>query len=208
MDEELERQVALGLREGRADAWRALYDAFAERVWRVVARLAGPCSADVADVVQETFLAAARSAHAYDPQRGTLWAWLWGIAHRQAALHHRKKGRHDRLQHALDGLAADGSLARWLDGKGEAPEDVLAAGELAELVRTTLTELPADYGSLLTAKYLEGEPVERIASRERSTGDAVRSKLARAREAFRRAFGRRAIPGDRPAGTYHDPAGQ
>jgi len=66
MDEQHEREIARGLREGEADAWRALYDAYAERVWRVVAHLMGANSADVADVVQETFLAAARSASAFE----------------------------------------------------------------------------------------------------------------------------------------------
>jgi RNA polymerase sigma-70 factor (ECF subfamily) len=38
---------------------------------------------------------------------------------------------------------------------------------------------------VLTAKYLDGESVENIANRERSTVTAVRSRLARARQAFR-----------------------
>ena len=38
------------------------------------------------------------------------------------------------------------------------------------------------------AKYLDGKSVEELANAERSTTTAVRSKLARAREAFRRLF--------------------
>ena len=68
---------------------------------------------------------------------------------------------------------------------------------MAALVRVTLAELPAEYEALLTAKYLDGEPVDRIAVRERSTEVAVRSKLARARQAFREAYARH----DRPAET-------
>src|SRR5438270_2532341 len=98
MDELQEQAVAQGLRAGKADAWRALYDAYAERVWRSVARLMGPGAADVADVVQETFMAAARAAPGYDAARGPLWLWLWGIARRHVALHYRKQQRHDRLR--------------------------------------------------------------------------------------------------------------
>ena len=189
MDEQQARDVARGLREGRADAWRSLYDAFAERVWCGVARLLGPHSADVADVVQETMLAAARSARTFDAERGSLWVWLWGIARIQVALHFRKQQRHDRLKQAGDWLSAsNGRLARWLDGSDAAPPDLLEAAELALFVRLTLTELSDDYAALLTARYLDGEEVEKIASRERSTETAVRSRLARAREAFRRAF--------------------
>jgi RNA polymerase sigma-70 factor (ECF subfamily) len=191
MDEHQASAVARGLREGRPDAWRVLYDAFAERVWRGVARLLGPGSADVADVVQETMLAAARSARTYDPTKGSLWLWLWGIARVQVALHFRKQQRHDRLRQSGDWLAASNRrLAHWLD-RGEAPPpDLLEAAELAQVVRATLAELSPDYESLLTAKYLDGESVEQIAGREHSTPTAVRSKLARAREAFRQAFTR------------------
>ncbi len=191
MDDTQARDVARGLRDGQANAWRALYDAFADRVWRDVARLLGPNSADVADVVQETMLAAARSARTYDAAKGSLWVWLWGIARLQVALHFRKQHRHDRLKRAGDWLAAsNGRLSRWLDGVDADPTGLLEAAELATIVRATLTNLPAEYESLLTAKYLDGDSIAQIAGREQSTEVAVRSKLARAREAFRRAFAR------------------
>jgi RNA polymerase sigma-70 factor (ECF subfamily) len=194
MDEQHEREIAHGLRNGEADAWRALYDAYAQRVWRTVARLVGSDSADVADVVQETFLAAARSARGYDEARGSLWLWLWGIARRQAALHYRQEKRHDRLRAAVDWLnARNGQVHRCLEGQGDAPAEVMAAAELATLVRATLTELPAEYETVLTAKYLDGESVELIARQERSTVTAVRSRLARARQAFRHLLLRHAV---------------
>ena len=97
LDEQQERLIAQGLREGKTNAWQALYDAYAERVWRGVARLLGPQSSDVADVVQETMMAAARSARTFDATRGSLWPWLWGIAHNHIALHLRKQERRRRL---------------------------------------------------------------------------------------------------------------
>jgi RNA polymerase sigma-70 factor (ECF subfamily) len=195
MDDHTAREVARGLRAGRPDAWRTLYDALAERVWRGVARLLGPASADVADVVQETMLAAARSARSYDPDSGSLWNWVWGIARHQVALHFRKKARHDQLR--LSGeWQSGGRLARWLDGVEDAPADLLETAELAALVRLALAELPDDYEVLLTAKYLDGLSVEQIAARDGGTETAVRSKLARARDAFRKAFLR--LTGDSP----------
>jgi len=180
MDEHHEREVALGLREGRPDAWRALYDAFAERVWRAVARRLGPNAADVADVVQDTFLAAARSARTYDPERGPLWAWLWGIARVHVALHYRKVERREQVYLIR-------ARRNACESNGQ-PGDPLEAAELALLVRATLVDLPADYEVLLSAKYFDGDSVDAIAARERSTPVAVRSKLARARQAFREAF--------------------
>lgn len=189
MDEAQAHAIARGLRQGQTEAWHALYDAYAEPVWRTVARLLGASSTDVADVVQETFLAAARSARTFDSERGSLWQWLWGIARTQVALHYRKQGRHFRLAKEAPGLTAmDGQLQRWLDGTAPPPLDAIAQAELAALVRNTLLELPQDYEALLTGKYLDGKSVEELAGAERSTTTAVRSKLARAREAFRRLF--------------------
>ena len=190
MDDVQEREVARGLREGNADAWRALYDAYAERVWSTVARLMGPNSADVADVVQETFLAAARSAAGSDPWRGSLWLWLWGIARRHVALHYRKEKRHDRLleecrKQKADGRLKDTSSLNFAFRLPPSALDSLAAAELADLVRAALTELPTEYGTVLSARYLDGESVEHIAGQEHSTVTSVRSRLARARQAFR-----------------------
>jgi RNA polymerase sigma-70 factor (ECF subfamily) len=202
MDDQQERAVVQGLRQGDVDAWRALYEAYAAQVWRAVARLLGPDSADVADVVQETFLAAARSAADYDPERGSLWMWLWGIARNRVALHFRQQGRRERLQRAVDWLAGNGSVVRSLRGEENVlPEDALVAAELATLVRVTLAELPDDYGMILNAKYLDGLPVQEIARLTRSTASAVSSKLARARQAFREAFEKHApLPEANPAG--------
>src|SRR5689334_16886337 len=95
-----EQDLSRRLRAGSAPAWQALYDAHAEPVWRLVARWLGPNAADVADVVQETFLAAARSAGTYHPDRGSVWNWLCGIARRHVALHYRKQERQARLKAA------------------------------------------------------------------------------------------------------------
>jgi RNA polymerase sigma-70 factor (ECF subfamily) len=187
LDERQEQLLAQGLRDGRVDAWQTLYDAYAERVWRTVARLLGPSCADVADVVQETMLAAARSAASYDPTRGALWFWLSGIARNHVALHLRKQEGRRRLVQAAAAVASNGELQRWLEAR-DSPPAAVATAELATLVRATLAELPDDQALLLTARYLDGDSVTMIAQRERCTEVALRSRLARARQAFRAAF--------------------
>jgi RNA polymerase sigma-70 factor (ECF subfamily) len=189
MDDQQQADVARGLREGRVEAWHALYDAYAESVWRCVARLMGSASADVADVVQETFLAAARSAASFDPTRGSLWMWLCGIARRHVALHYRKAEQQRRLRAAYEQLhAANGRLVDQLDRREPLPDEALATAELATLVRATLAELPSDYEALLAAKYLDGVSIDEIARTQNLSDTAVRSKLARARRAFRDVF--------------------
>ena len=51
MDEQRQREIAAGLLAGRAEAWQALYNDYGEAVWRSVARLVGPTSADLETVV-------------------------------------------------------------------------------------------------------------------------------------------------------------
>ena len=80
--------------------------------------------------------------------------------------------------------------AKWSEGIEPTQSADLESAELAAAVRAALGELPADYEEILTAKYLDGDSVERIAGRERTTETAVRSKLTRARDAFRTAYAR------------------
>jgi RNA polymerase sigma-70 factor, ECF subfamily len=191
LNEQQEHMLAQGLREGKTEAWQALYDAHAEPVWRSVARLLGAGCTDVADVVQETMLAAARSANTFDPARGSLRQWLWGISHNYVALYFRTHEQQNRLAKTGARLTErQGQLPRGLEAKEPSPSAALATAEVATLVRATLVEISADYALLLTAKYLDGETVAAIALREGASEVAVRSKLARARQAFRQGFGK------------------
>lgn len=187
MEDDNER-LAAGLRQGRPEAWQQLYDAHAERVWRLAARLLGPSHRQaLRDVLQDVFLAAARNAATYDPAKGTPWAWLCGILRRQVALRHRRAAaRADHLRRWWQGL--DGHARAFLAGTRDAPPEVLASKELAEAVRRTLAALPPDYQALLTRRYMDGESPGEIARGDRSSSDAVRAKLLRARRAFRDRF--------------------
>ena len=198
MDKNTERKIAQGLQKGNRQAWLQLYEAYAEQVWRNISRLTGGDSAAVADIVQETFLAAARSARNFRPDRGTLWVWLWTIAKRQVALYYRKQKPNIVLSQARQWWTSlDGEKFDWIDAKADMPPDILESQELAALVRCALRELPGDYQTLLLAKYVDNQPAERVAERINCSEAAVRSKLARARKAFRKAFKKiiRSAPG-------------
>jgi len=190
MQQHEESDIARGLCEGNVDAWQRLYDTHAERVWRLVARAMESGSPDVADVVQETFLAAARSARTYDRARGSLTSWLNGIVRRQVALYYRRQERHRRAggtRVSFEGAQpiTEGAVAH----SNNNPTTALDVAEQALQVRAALNKLPADYEVLLTSKYIDGTTVQQIATAERATQEAIRSKLARARRAFRRVFG-------------------
>ncbi|MFO0814008.1 MAG: sigma-70 family RNA polymerase sigma factor [Gemmatales bacterium] len=168
----------------RTVAWQSFYDAHAARLWRNIAqRIAS--SADVADVVQETLLAAAHSFAQYDATRGSAWNWLWGIGHRQVALYYRKRSAHPTSDGEAEGLAA------WLESTEASPHEQAIRLEWGSLIRQALATLSAEYDALLTARYLEDRPVEELA-REAGVNDvALRSRLARARTALREELLRR-----------------
>ena len=189
MDEKQESEIARGLREGTTDAWQRLYDAHAERIWRLVAGAMLSDASDVADVVQETFLAAARSAQGYDSARGSLALWLNGIARHQIALFYRRRQRQSASS-VGGGMTPVGPIENAVTSGDCDPAAVVVGAELAEQIRTALTQLPVDYEILLTKKYMDGETVQQIAECEDVSLEAIRSRLARARRAFRRAFER------------------
>jgi len=186
LDESDQSTVIRGLRNGHRDAWTALYDGYSADIWRYVARLIGNSSADVADVVQETFLAAAKSARHFDSERGTLWGWLTGIAHHQTSAYWRQINKQSRLRDLTESHA--GELRRWIDGIDD--DEIWERRELADMVRATLASLPADYATVLTAKYLDDRNLEQITDEVGGTVEATKSRLARARREFRTRFDR------------------
>jgi len=187
LDESDQLAVARGLRDGSREAWAKLYDGYSEDLWRYVARSLGADAAAVADVVQEVFVAAARSARQFDPSRGTLWAWLTGIAHLQIAIYWRQAERNTKIQKLAEVRAED--MQRLLDATA-AVDEPLERRELALFVRSVLAELPADYAALLTAKYLDERTLVDLAGQFGGSTETIKSKLARARREFRAKFER------------------
>lgn len=185
----LTNEIAAGLKLGSRKAWTRLYEIYAEHLWREVSRLVGGNSADTADIVQEVFLAAAKSAENFDPEKGSVWMWLIGIARNKVALRVRREM--SQLENARRWWASlNGSARQWLAGSADAPAKILESKELASLVRTTLLELSTEHHIVLTKKYLDGLAVKQIAFETNSTDEAVRAKLMRARRAFREKFSR------------------
>ncbi len=189
IDKDTEREIEKGLQQGDRHAWLQLYEAYAERLWQNIARFMGDDYSAVADVVQETFLAAARSAKNFDSNRGSLWIWLYGIARRQIALYYRKQDQKAILIRGKKWWASlDSEKIDWINAKEKTPPEVLEARELAVLVRFALIKLPDEYQTLLLAKYVDGQSVNKIADDMDCSPIAVTSKLARARKTFRIAF--------------------
>jgi RNA polymerase sigma-70 factor (ECF subfamily) len=176
-------ELIRGLRAGERSAWTALYDQYSGRIWRYAARLVGSDSAPVSDIVQETFLAAARGARQFDPARGTLWAWLAGIAHNFVATHWRHSARQSRI------VAESPGRVRSADDVDD-PQRGLEQQEDAAFIRLVLSKLPADYALILVARYIDDISPDELPSECGGTPEAVRSRLTRARKEFKATYER------------------
>jgi hypothetical protein len=79
------------------------------------------------------------------------------------ALYYRKQRPSASLRQAQNRWTSlNGETSDWIDAKADVPPDVLQSKELAILVRQALSNLPAEYQSLLLAKYVDNRPVGSI----------------------------------------------
>jgi RNA polymerase sigma-70 factor (ECF subfamily) len=174
--------VARYQRDPRGEAGRQaaslLLARYRERVliwcWRVV----GDREAAL-DLAQEVLINAYRRLGDYDHD-GRFGAWLFTIA-RHRCLSELRKRRVPVADEAVLELVADGAPA-----PDEALERRLAAEELLDLVRDTLTPLEQD---ALWLRCHEGLPVEVITRRlDITEGTGARAVLQRARRKLRSAL--------------------
>lgn len=117
---------------GEEEAFAALYRRRQAGIYRFALHMSG--SVELAeDVAQEVFLHLARDAGAYDPARGTLVAYLFGMA-RKLVLKHL-----DRRWTAVPRVEGDESAA-----SGDALTD-LTRREAIQSVRQAVLSLPEHY---------------------------------------------------------------
>ena len=176
-DPRTEAHLRAGVRAGDPAAWDLLLTEAYGRVERYVRwRCGGP--GELADeVLQDTWLTAARTVRRFDPARGSFAGWVCGVAGnvvRNALRGRKRRARRERpldTEPACDGPAADDAVA------------------------VALASLPPHYEQALRAKYLDGASVADVGV-ELGLGEAAaESLLARARQAFKAAY--RAAGGDR-----------
>ena len=147
-------------------------------VRRRVARFPGLAD----DVAQETFLVALGRIADYDPERGAMLPWLTYIARNCARKALRRQAR------LVGAIEEEGSGGYPPLDAGPLPEEVLGRAETADRVHDALARLPPAHQHLLDSHYVLRQPLKEIAAREDTTVSAVKSRLHRARLAFKAAF--------------------
>lgn len=148
------------------------------------ARRLGVDAAD--DIAAETFLAAFRKRGRFDPARGSVRPWLYGIATRLIGLHRRAEGRRFR---ALARTPAD----HFEDGHEDLVTARVTAGGAGAELADALAKLPRGDRDVLLLVALADLSYEEVGQALGLKTGTVASRLHRARRRLRsRSAGRTA----------------
>src|SRR5215210_693628 len=202
-----DRRLLTDLRGGSQAAFGALYDHYAGAVFAMAMRSTRDKWV-AAEVTQETFLALWNRAELYDPERGSLQAWLVTIARNRAIDHIRSAGRHDRAATFSSFAVADSedqSMAEWLTASGDLiataaaepdPADALTSKERQSAVRGALRSLTAMERRVIALAYDGGLSQSEIADELGWPLGTVKTRTRRALHRLREELARSpAIPG-------------
>ncbi|MEO3825944.1 RNA polymerase sigma factor [Actinomadura sp. B10D3] len=144
------------------------------------ARRLGVDAAD--DIAAETFLAAFRKRGRFDPARGSVRPWLYGIATRLIGLHRRAEGRRFR---ALARTPAD----HFEDGHEDRVTARVTAGGAGADLADALAGLPRGDRDVLLLVALADLSYEEVGQALGLKTGTVASRLHRARRRLRESLG-------------------
>lgn len=169
------RTEALLIEQAKADrsAFEPLYLEHHEAIFRYLCRRTG--SQDAAtDLAAEVFLTALEKIGAYTHRGVPFRAWLYRIATLKANRWARQRRRR-----------RERPLSEALHLVGGAPDDSAFDFDAAQAALLTLAPR---HQAVLTLHHMEGLPLERVAQIVNRPVGTVKSRLARARQALRKAL--------------------
>lgn len=164
------------VRRGDEAAFNTLFERHQGPIYRYAMHMCGPAAAD--DVVQDTFLVLIHQGRGFDPSRGTVAAYLFGIAR-----HHVLK--HFGIRNAESGLIEEfddsRSPADIRPAQSRSPLAELERTEAVALVREAVRSLPLVYReAVVLCELQEMDYADAAAVLECPIG-TVRSRLHRGR---------------------------
>jgi RNA polymerase sigma-70 factor (ECF subfamily) len=181
-----------GVRAGDADAFSAIVEALADDVQAFVAARA-PSAAMVDEVVQAAFVTAWEQFARFEA-RGSLAAWIKGIAHN----HLREELRRQRRVHSGDGLAERLVVEDCL-AELDAADAAEATAARDRRLRACVERLPPRTRQVVERRYWHDEPLADLAQRFHQPAEALAALLYRARKALLTCLGSADDPArDRP----------
>ncbi len=181
-----EHRLVRAAQGGDQAAFRALYDAHFDLVYRTCRRLGLP-DADAEDAAQETFIVAARKLDRFS--EGKLSTWLYRIAANLVSARHRRR----RVREALTALwrRPEEPVAPSAERSYEAREAARRVGEILATMAPKKREVFALF-------ELEGLTGEEIAERVGCKVETVWTRLWHARRDFERIARKRGLLEEAP----------
>jgi RNA polymerase sigma-70 factor, ECF subfamily len=177
---------------GEEDAFAELYKRRQAGVYRFALQMSG--SPEIAeDVTQEVFIVLMRTADRFDPNRGSLTGYLYGIARNYVL----RRLEQDRAFIPLVDSGEEGVTPPSMIAEGD-PLDELTRGETIQSLRDSILALPPHYREVIVLCELHEMSYVEAASVVGCAVGTVRSRLHRARglllERLRAARERRSVP--------------
>jgi RNA polymerase sigma-70 factor (ECF subfamily) len=171
---ETDDNLLVRIRSGDEGAFAALYRKRQAAIYRFALHMSGSMPA-AEDVVQDVFLVLLREECGFDPARGTLSGYLFGIA-RKLVLRHVERGRSDV---ALESDLDEASLPEL--AVNDDPLAALTQREGIEALRRAVQALPRRYREVVVLCDLEEVDYADAAVALGCPIGTVRSRLHRAR---------------------------
>jgi RNA polymerase sigma-70 factor (ECF subfamily) len=130
------------------------------------------------DLVHDTFVELMREPANFDPEQGSVFAYLCGVLRHRISHHYRQQRRWVALDDGGD-VPAQVHAASVHEGPG--PADEIARSELTAAFRRAMLELPLPHREVIALCDLEELPYITVASILDCPVGTVRSRLHRAR---------------------------
>lgn len=169
------------LRGGDASAMADLYDRYFDRVYSLVYNQVDRNKEVAEDIVQETFLAALKSAKGFKG-RSSAYTWLCSIAYHKVADHYRRQSRERKRM--VSGIDVDTVQDEENPGRQPQPDGLIESAETRQAVNEALSQLPWDYRQVLILKYVEEISVQEIAQVMNRSPKSIEGLLTRSRKAL------------------------
>lgn len=161
--------------KGDEEAFATLYRRHQAVLYRFAMRMTGSAWG-AEEIVQEVFLLLVRDPNKYESERGTLAAFLFGVARNRILKHLERSPR----EVALEGPGEEGTLSSALQDH-RTPAAWVEHRERMERVRAAVLELPPEFREAVALCDLEEMSYEDAAERMDCPIGTVRSRLHRGR---------------------------
>jgi RNA polymerase sigma-70 factor (ECF subfamily) len=196
--------LADAIARGDGDAARELYRRHCHAILRFAIAMTNNRMA-AEDIVHDTFVEFLHRPRNYDPNRGSLRAFLCGIARHRIASSARRAAPsppdlNDEDEYPLPQMMTELPKLAVATGapEGPTPEDQTERAQELELLRTAITTLPLVYREVIALCDLKEVPYASVADILGCPIGTVRSRLHRARALLGETF-RSLLQGRRPA---------